>query len=77
MKVFSVHQAKAQLSKLLALVEGGEEVVIARNTHPVVRLVKFEDHTRRRRFFQDEGKQWIGENFNEPLPPEVLDSFFK
>jgi prevent-host-death family protein len=36
---FNVHEAKSQLSKLLERVEGGEEIVIARNGHPVATLV--------------------------------------
>lgn len=39
MHVVNVHTAKTQLSRLLALVEEGEEVVIARNGRPVARLV--------------------------------------
>lgn len=34
----NIHEAKTQLSRLLILVEGGEEVVIARNGKPVARL---------------------------------------
>lgn len=34
----NVQDAKAQLSKLLASVERGEEVVIARNGRPIARL---------------------------------------
>jgi prevent-host-death family protein len=35
----NVHEAKSQLSKLIERAEAGEEVVIARNGRPVVRLV--------------------------------------
>ena len=42
----NVHQAKTQLSKLLADVEQGEEVVIARRGKPVARLVKYERRKR-------------------------------
>ena len=35
----SVHEAKTQLSKLLDLVDEGEEVVILRRGQPVARLV--------------------------------------
>lgn len=38
----TVHEAKTQLSKLIAAVEAGEEVIIARRDKPVVRLVKEE-----------------------------------
>lgn len=36
---FSVHVAKTQLSKLIDAALRGEEVVIAKGTQPVVRLV--------------------------------------
>ena len=35
----NVYEAKTQLSQLLNRVEQGEEIVIARNGHPVARLV--------------------------------------
>jgi prevent-host-death family protein len=35
----TIHQAKTHLSRLIAAVERGEEVVIARRDKPVVRLV--------------------------------------
>jgi prevent-host-death family protein len=35
----TIHEAKTQLSKLIAAVERGEEVVIARRHRPVARLV--------------------------------------
>lgn len=36
----SVHEAKTHLSRLIERVLAGEEVVIARNKEPVVRLVR-------------------------------------
>ena len=36
--IYTVHQAKTQLSKLLAQAEAGEEVIIARGNQPSVRL---------------------------------------
>jgi len=38
MVVSNIHQAKTNLSKLIEKAEAGEEVVIARNGKPVVRL---------------------------------------
>jgi len=35
----NVHQAKTQLSKLISAAESGEEVIIARNGKPAVRIV--------------------------------------
>jgi prevent-host-death family protein len=38
MATFTIHQAKTNLSKLIARVEAGEEVVIMRGKDPVARL---------------------------------------
>ena len=47
MVVVNVHQAKTQLSRLLARVEAGEEIVIARRGNPVARLVPCQPETKR------------------------------
>ena len=41
MTTVNVHEAKTNLSRLLAQVEAGEDVVIARNGKPVARLVSW------------------------------------
>jgi prevent-host-death family protein len=38
MATVTIHQAKTELSKLIARAEAGEEIVIARGKEPVVRL---------------------------------------
>jgi prevent-host-death family protein len=42
----NVHEAKTRLSELLAEVEAGGDVVIARRGQPVARLVKYERQPR-------------------------------
>ena len=44
-KTVNVHDAKTHLSKLLADVEAGDEVVIARRGQPVARLVRYGTRT--------------------------------
>jgi prevent-host-death family protein len=39
MPIFNIHEAKTSLSKLVALAEAGEEIVIARHNIPVVKIV--------------------------------------
>ena len=49
MRTVTTHEAKTHLSKLLAEVEAGEEVTIARGSRPVARLVPVHDTPRRTR----------------------------
>lgn len=71
----NVHQAKTHLSRLLARIEMGEEVVISRAGRPVARLVPVGRRRRRRTPGQDVGKGWIAPDFDGPLPPEILKFF--
>lgn len=47
MKLINVYEARGQFSKLLDEAEAGEEIVIARNGKPVVRLVPVNPPVRR------------------------------
>lgn len=71
MIVVNVSQAKTQLSRLLAHVEAGEEVVIARRGKPVARLVPCKPR-KRRRPDRLKGKVVITDAFFDPLPEEEL-----
>ncbi len=64
-----MHEAKTTLSKLVELVEGGEEVIIARADRPVARLVPIEE-PRRRTLGAWKGRVWMAEDFDAPLPEE-------
>lgn len=40
----NVHEAKTQFSKLIAAVEAGDEIVVARAGKPIIKLVKIDDN---------------------------------
>jgi len=42
METVTIHTAKTTLSQLLARVEAGEEIVLARGKHPIAKLVPFQ-----------------------------------
>ena len=67
MAQFSVHDAKTNLSKLIADALAGGEVVIARGSIPAVRLVPVAPRGRRR-FGALKGKIAIDTRFDEALP---------
>ena len=71
MAQFSVHDAKTNLSRLIADALAGGDVVIARGSVPVVRLVPIEPHGRRV-FGALKGKIAIDARFDEPLPGDEL-----
>ena len=72
MSVVNVHEAKTHLSRLLARVEAGEEVVIARNGTPIARLVRYGNSRGVRRFGAMKGRVVVDDMFFEPLPEAEL-----
>jgi prevent-host-death family protein len=74
MKPIPIHQAKAQLSKLIDRALEGEPIVIARGKRPMVRLVPVQQ-IRGRQFGVMRGKARVTDAFFEPLPDEELDAW--
>jgi prevent-host-death family protein len=72
MTVVTIHQAKTNLSKLIAEVEAGGEVVIARGKTPVVKLSPADPPRPKRVFGSMKGQISIDERFFEPLPDDEL-----
>jgi prevent-host-death family protein len=72
MTQITVHEAKTNLSKLLARVEAGEDVVIARGKVPVARLVPYEQVKPQRLLGRFKGKFELTDAFFEPLPDDEL-----
>ena len=75
-EIVNVYEAKTRLSQLIARVEEGEEITIARHGRPVARLVPFTEHRQVRKpglwrgqvkisddfdtFSDDEVREWYG-----------------
>jgi prevent-host-death family protein len=75
MRTIKVHEAKTNLSKLIARACQGEEIIIARGATPVVRLVAIGEVKGRRQPGVLRGKLRVGPEFFEPLPAEELSSW--
>jgi prevent-host-death family protein len=71
MLTVNMHEAKSQLSALVEAVNGGEEVVIARAGKPVARLVPYRAQAEPRRPGGWEGRIWIADDFDAPLPEDL------
>jgi prevent-host-death family protein len=77
MRDVNVHEAKTHLSRLLARVAAGEQVVISRAGRPVARLVPIDRSPAPRVPGADRGKVFIARDFDAPLPDELLAAFQK
>lgn len=75
MTTVGVHHAKTHLSELLRRVASGEEIVIVRGREPVARLVSAAPSAGRSRLGVDRAKFEVPDDFDHPLPAEVLEGF--
>lgn len=73
MAVVTVHEAKTNLSQLIARAEAGEEIVIARGREPVVKLTPIGKDAPKRKFGSRKGMYNIPDAFFfDPLPEDEL-----
>ena len=67
----NIHEAKTHLSRLLAKVADGEEVIIARNGEPVAKIVPIAKASKKRVLGQYRGEVVIADDFDDPVDPET------
>ncbi len=73
--IYNVHQAKTHLSELLQRVADGEDVVIARAGVPVARLIPLTRPDEARPLGTEKGRMVVADDFDAPLPPDMLGAF--
>lgn len=74
MSQVDIAEAKAKLHELLEIALNGEEVVITKDSHPVVKLVPVPDKPPEKRPRAQFGSMkdliWVADDFDEPLTEE-------
>lgn len=78
--VVNLEDAKADLSSLIERAASGEDVLIAAADRPLVRLVPVEQaqHSKAppRKPGMMKGQIWMADDFDDPLPPDILKAFY-
>ena len=73
--VYNLYEAKSSLSRLVDRAAGGEEITIAKSGKPLACLGPLRRRVAQRTPGGWEGRVYISEDFDEPLPPEILSGF--
>jgi len=71
----NIHEAKTNLSRLVDEVANGAEIVIAKAGKPMARLVPLRAQAPPRRIGVLKGRVKIADDFDAPLPDDLLDAF--
>lgn len=72
MPTVKIHHAKTHLSRLIEQACEGEEIIIARDDQPLVRLQPLRGEKGQRKPGSMKGKLTVGPEFIEPLPEAEL-----
>ena len=75
MRTVNIHAAKTQLSRLVDAAARGEEIIIAKAGKPAARLGPLATSQQSRRLGILAGKLHVPEDFDAPLPDEVIEAF--
>lgn len=73
----NIHEAKTHLSAVLAKLRPGETIVLCRRNKPVAEIRALPSQPKKRRpIGLEAGKFVVPKSFFEPLPEEVIESFY-
>ena len=73
----NLFDAKLNFFKLINQVIAGEEIIVAKSGKPVAKIVPFEKPTQNRKPGSAKGKLIIADDFDAPLPDDILKGFYK
>jgi len=74
--LINIHEAKTHFSKFINQALKGEEIIIAKDGKPLIRLVPYTVDIETRKGGQFRGLMQISDDFDAPLPEDVLNSFY-
>jgi prevent-host-death family protein len=75
MSIVTIHEAKTNLSSLIQKAAAGEEIIIARGSKPVAKLIALGEIKGKRQPGSMKGKLQVGPEFFDPLPDDELSAW--
>lgn len=75
--IVNMHYAKTHFSRLVSRATSGEEVIIAKNGKPLLKLTPVQGAEGMRTPGLSKGAATVSEDFADPLPEEVAREFEK
>lgn len=73
--IINIHEAKTHLSRIVDEVAAGTEVIIAKAGKPLAKLSPIPPAVKKKKLGLLKGKVKVPDDFNAPLPPEIIASF--
>lgn len=74
-QTLNIDDVQKQLSKLVEEVASGTDIIIAKSGKPIAKLSRIENIKDKIRFGVLKGKVIVADDFDAPLPDEILSEF--
>lgn len=74
-RIVNITEAKAQLSRLVEEAQNGQRVIIGKAGRPVAVLTAYDADPEPRTLGGWEGRVWIADDFDDPLPEDLQRHF--
>lgn len=71
----NIYEAKTRFSQLVDKAAAGEDVIVSRHGRPLVRITRLEPAAPRVRFGALKGRVRVADDFDAPLPDDLLAGF--
>ena len=65
-----------KIPELKTIMKNGEEIILEDSGHPFAKIVPFHQ-PKNRKLGGEKGKIWMSDDFNKPLPEDMLKEFYK
>jgi prevent-host-death family protein len=76
MTALSVETVQEQFPAFVSRVESGEEIILEKSGEPIAKVIPIKKRGKRV-LGKERGKVWMSDDFNAPLPDELLAEFYK
>ena len=76
-RTYNIHEAKTHFSKLIERARLGEDIIVAKAGKPMVRLVPVETPRKHRQPGSARGMFTMRDDFDDPLPDDMLKAFYE
>lgn len=73
----TINEIQNDVNILLSKIKNGEKIVIKDSNNPIAKLTPYKTSKSKRILGKENGKIWMSDDFDTPLPDSIIGDFYK
>ncbi|HOF01126.1 MAG TPA: type II toxin-antitoxin system prevent-host-death family antitoxin [Spirochaetota bacterium] len=73
----TINEIQNDIDVFLSKIKNGEEIVIKDSNNPIAKLMPYKTSKNKRILGKENGKIWMSDDFDAPLPDSIIRDFYK